>query len=238
MVVTESQDDSIGAAVDQRQVIAWLRQAAATTGLSLQLHPIDRQSTRGAWLRQHLSTLKPGPEDVVVFYYSGHGSLRCSGESRPVFSMPGNFCFGQASIHQLLLSQAPRLLITIFDCCTERAYMEPPLRSLEPGTLIPRQQQNLRALWLGYRGDLRIQSNDPQFGPFSYGNDEFGGLFTDTFLAAYRRTLGGDTTACTWDSILYQTRSNVRRFAQLDRKVQVPSYAIELRPIQMSLRKK
>ena len=119
-VVTQ-EASRIGAVMDKARMEAEIKQIANITNRPLELYVLDRYDTD---LASKVRGIAVTAEDVVCFYYSGHGAG--DDESAwPVFvgknEMGNDMTFKMTRIHQRLKEKGGKLTLTIYDACNYAA---------------------------------------------------------------------------------------------------------------------
>ena len=240
IIVVDSSDQAIGATRDAMKIDDWLEKVAAATGLTRETYFFDQHGYKlhGFYLTKiQQPALKVGPQDVVCFYFSGHGAGQntCKNDPAPVFRPKGGECIAQQKVEGHLMAYKPRLLLTIFDCCVRRDPIRLAVDKRAWGSSLSAcEMANIRQLFLGYRGTIRMQSNNPSIGDISYGSTERGGVFTSTFLDIFYRRIKLESDSIiskdslmrqmTWENILDNTQTRTRKRAILSQRIQVPVY--------------
>ena len=220
LTVVDTVSPDIGGKADLANILEWARTSARGANLQLAHKGIDAFSDPYPLLLQTIRELPTDPNDVIIFYFSGHGSTACIDTKAPkMWFKRGNKCFSQTFIHDQLKARHPRLVVTIFDCCVDRSPL-PNGISFTINKAAP-SPENLRALLREHRGDMIIASNDPFYGPLSYGDPAKGGLFTLMFLQKFN-DMASKPQAATWKSILDSTSASVDSEASRQGKRQVP----------------
>lgn len=230
LCVIDPLDENIGSDVDKQHMQHWIRDMAYYSSMDLRETYLNLEEHSYRDLATAVRDLNPGSDDVVMFYYSGHGSRHCLDRNAPpIFSISPNFCVSQDFVHSQLLEKRPRMLLTIFDCCVDRDML--PSMDRTPFSIIERPRaDSVAKLFRQFRGDIRVQSNDPRYGMLSYGNPELGGLYTTSFIDNFGRAVRGLLGSVSWDKILRATYFDVREEAAEQNKIQVPIYYSTLRP--------
>ncbi len=173
-----------------------------------------------------LHDIQSGPDDVILFYYSGHGSGDDSGGSR----WPSLF-FDDAYLHyktliETLQAKQPRLLIIITDACNNFTDWTPDLQ-FRWDTHMKRSspnQENYNALFLNQQGYILATSS--VVGEISSAlSSRPGSLFTNDFLSRINKELQAERLP-TWKNI----RTTELRITDMDEVfVQHPQYEIRTR---------
>ena len=120
--------------------------------------------------KELVMSLAPKPDDIIVFYYVGHGTHGASGgepwpmmfmaQDNPSLFMPLKW------VHDQLKSKNARLTVTIGMCCNgvdDIPRLSSPSFSANYGSpsLSEREISGLQKLFLNYRGDVLITSASP-----------------------------------------------------------------------------
>ncbi len=178
IIVADINDTGIGADRDvaaMQELTATIRR---TTSLSGQDIVITAGRGKSQQIQNTLNSLSVGPDDVVLFYYSGHGANPGGDDRWPTLGVEGQYggnLLKLSSVKDILAARNPRLLIAIADACNK---IEPGIVSL--GRQEADQPSGFRKLFLGYEGYIIASSSVPD--QYSFGDSDRGGFFTNQLL--------------------------------------------------------
>lgn len=179
-----------------------------------------------------LAKLTPGPNDIMVFYYSGHGFRK---STTPLDRLPKDSIFpyldlranskedylvqsvGIDSIYHLLQRKGARLNLVIADCCNTEVEItnveaEPP--GQPRGPVMQRNMRNLEMLFLNPNRSS-ILTTAANVAERASSNNSFGGFFTYFFRAAlnfYVSPMRLDPP--TWEQLLQDARTETAKKAR------------------------
>lgn len=183
---TASEDIGEGVSIDLSRMSALVEDISVNTGLELQKIILAGTNLTRSGVANAVDQLITGMDDVIVFYYSGHGARPLGKTSNwPDLAFDDGFVdFGQ--ILDVLQRKQPRFLLALADSCNN--YLTPELkqreRKLLPSTI---SQESYRQLFLKQRGSVLACSSEP--GEVSYSHRLTGGFFTSDFLNKLTATL-------------------------------------------------
>jgi hypothetical protein len=126
-----------------------------------------------------LNGLSVGSDDVVFFYYSGHGANPGEEDRWPILAVEGQSgsnLLKLSDVKNTLQSKNPRLLITMADACN--VFVEGVTRGGKQ--VEDNQPSGFKKLFLNYSGTITASSSMP--GQYSFGDPQDGGRFTVQFL--------------------------------------------------------
>ncbi len=155
-------------------------------------------------LRKVLDNIRCGSDDVVFFYYTGHG-VRSMHDTSPYPQM----CLGQndesqmislEGVDRVLAKKNPRLRFVIADCCnSESEYVTPKLEISKGNSMInSKKEVNYEKLFMGKYGNAIVSSS--KAGETSSCNNQLGGFFTYCFLAVLENAIEQDVSD--WNKIM------------------------------------
>ncbi len=167
-----------------------------------------------------LNGLKPGKNDIIIFYFSGHG-FRIPGETRT--ELPRMVLSNRYTLEELegislsmqdvvdIIQKKPSAFnLVISDCCNvefplPRSDGQPPITT---GKGIPSKiySKNFEQLFLKPRGTLVFSSASPK--QYSVGNPLLGGFFTWHFRVALSKYLSSPNSNVSWDNIFAEAAKN------------------------------
>ncbi|MBF0289656.1 MAG: caspase family protein [SAR324 cluster bacterium] len=195
IIVADTNDRSIGKStkVDFKNISAELENIAHATNLQLKKQTFTASAVTRENLVNAISNLQPALEDVVLFYYSGHGYRAEDKKSKwPTLSVDEGLDY--TWVIEELKKKNPRLLITLSDACN---VVIQGLLSSSRSMAKPRKE-NYKKLFLDFNGQVLISSSQP--GEFSWGGSRNGGLYTSSFLKSLREAL--QTKNPSWKTLL------------------------------------
>jgi hypothetical protein len=155
------------------------------------------QNFNCANIRNAVKSLSPGRNDIVVFYYAGHGERG----PHDISPLPTLACDGAApglplqEVVQDLSIRPARLTLVVADACNFHVEVPPRLSVAALGAPLTAAYQRL---FLGTSGLIVLDSSSP--GELSWYT-QLGGRFTEQFLATLANPPEGSTGA-TWDTFV------------------------------------
>ena len=240
----------------------WINKVNAA--LALKGYQIDIQDYYGKMVspkncKEVIMNLKCWSEDIIVFYYIGHG--RRAAYEKDIFPEI-NLSKGDrekgiplSQIHEILLNNNARLTITIGMSCNTM-----PISSSRQYAYISSfsdikkdlEVKNIQDLFLGYKGNIIFSSNAP--GEKSYGDCPFNNTIIDRFSSNLIKQFSiqmNNANSGTWEDLFYTIKDRVS--SQIERKIkreriinggekewnfysttQTPQYAISVKRISNS----
>lgn len=186
-------------------------------GYSVNIVDIYDSKTTPENCKAIVNGLNCGAEDIIVFYYIGHGTENTGASKYPLMLM------GQINaskfiplswVHNTLKNKGARLTISIGMCCNARqgvaGRIEPTFGANYGNTYVSEEQSNcIKKMFLNYRGDVLITSASPNesswacdtnIGPTDY--------FTFSLLDQFNNELP-ETSNPTWDSMMQSIKEDV-----------------------------
>lgn len=228
IIVGDTADEAIGEFVvlDVAAIEGQLGAIAGASGMELSLHTIRDADVTVDSLIGALDAIDAGPDDVVFFYFSGHGD-------RPMFSFStwprlamGAHAVPLGAVLDRLGEDSPRLVVALVEACNRSLE---DLRMGVDADLTPVSGDLDRAayadLFRDAAGYFVAASSAP--GQLSAGGGFEGGLFTQLWLDAvdYAMSLPyGD-----WDNVQAVLSQPLIWFGETN-MVQVPVIAMDIQP--------
>ncbi len=178
IVMVDTDDPQIGdmISVDLKKMRSYVQKMATLSGLELSIREFTADQFRNQKVQSHISTLKVGPDDVLFFYYSGHG-FRYQDQKViwPYFDMLKPISFEK--VISDLRAKTPRLLVALTDACNKvlEGVSEPQM-TFRSGAMGSR---GYRTLFRKFKGEVLATSSSP--GEYSQTSN-YGSWFTRDFL--------------------------------------------------------
>jgi len=199
ILVSDTNDASIGPSVqvDQRKLQGLMRSISEYTGMTLSSHSVSGNQLNRANVERAISSVSNvGSDDVIFFFWSGHGFNDESSRSKYPTMHLGNWqnTLGLESVANMLKQKKPRLLIVIGDTCNK-----PMGGSRGEEMTRGEKDENYKKLFLKSRGTILASSSIK--GQYSYGNNQTGGLYTSAFLSNLSKELASSGTP-SWKTLM------------------------------------
>ena len=172
--------------------------------------------------------LRCDSEDIIVFYYVGHGTENTSTSDFPLMWMgQGNtqYLIPLSWVHETLKDKGARLTITIGMCCNARQNVTgrvSPSFALNYGNSYVDEDMSasIKKMFLNYSGDLIVTSASPS--ESSWGNMTTLGLmdyFTLSLLDQFNIELPNKSNP-NWESMLSELKEDVQDYVANDVGIQ------------------
>jgi len=189
ITIADTNDLNIGSGTlgNTLRVAEFVNRAAAEMKVTVSRQDVSGKSFSCNRIAEAVGLLKAGPEDVVIFYYSGHG-FRTDDN---VTSFPDLYCGEEAftgsaprllNIAAALAKKGARLTITVADSCNVLATQPlPQLPGAATASIPVSREKQYRKLFFGHRGTLTMSGAVK--GQFSWYTPQHG-LFTNQLFNA------------------------------------------------------
>lgn len=215
IVVADTQDEEIGPTCekDRLRVTKNFRELAAFMGIAFKENSVFGDKYNKKNVLTSIQSLRPSPQDIVVFYYTGHGFSNPQDQ----FQYP-HLVLRQASfeplienslnmenIYKMITAKGARLNLVISDCCNSDPDAIGPIpedvtRTRSSG--VPWDKNTCLSLFMP-PNPVSILMTAASKGELAAGNMAYGGFFSYNFKAALDRSLSpfNSMRAVTWEQI-------------------------------------
>lgn len=129
---------------------------------------------------QTMKSLQSGPNDVILYYFSGHGLME---KGKTYMLTADEKYLGRAEVEGIIKSKSARLKMLITDACsndvdglTASRSITKPNQQIEAGLF----DETYRDLFHGYQGMMHLSASTE--GELAWSNNQFGGFFTYHFF--------------------------------------------------------
>lgn len=220
VLVANTNDPRIGYSVqkDVVNITSQIKDVATFLNLPLNLVEISGTKFGKAGVETALNNLKPGTNDIVIFYYSGHGysNDRNANEQYPQFDLRQSrfddvlvATLNASEVLTKIKSKNARLNLVITDCCNSS------LGLLKPeGKNFALTTKSLMSWEKSYCYDLFMKSKGTVIataakkGQYAYGNTDVGGYFTSNLIISMEKYLSKfQTSTPTWQEIIAEAQT-------------------------------
>lgn len=224
IIVADTNDSTIGNSteIDFENMRNEMRRISLYTGLNLKETTIRGKETFPKKVIAKINNLKINKNDVVIFYFSGHGYRTDSKEESPwpyLYFSQANKGIDYDLIGKKLEAYHPRLLIVFADACNSLISDDdaPPLVKETMMGPVSREllKSNYRKLFMDVEGVIMVTSS--KAGESSWGTPE-GGLFTLAFLHNLGKSVKSSSEP-SWYLILDKASIQVKKHQHPDFRI-------------------
>lgn len=175
-----------------------------------------------------ITDLQCDPDDIVMFYYVGHGTENTSTSKFPLMLLAQNNVNRLVPltwVHETLKRKGARLTITIGMCCNARqgapGRIAPSFSTNYGNTYIDKEMsQNIKKLFLNYRGDLIVTSASPNESSWACGSNIGPTDYFTLNLLVYFNNILPDNSNPNWEDMLTEIKSSVYEDVKNDTGIQ------------------
>lgn len=221
ILVANTNDPRIGYSVQKDVVNITSQVKDVATFLNLPLNMVEISGTKfgKASVENALNNLKPGSNDIVIFYYSGHGysNDRVATEAYPQFDLRQSrfddilvATMNASEVYQKLKAKNARLNLVITDCCNSSLGLLKPEGknfALTTKSLMSWEKSYCYDLFMKSKGS--VIATAAKKGQYAYGNTDVGGYFTSNLITAMEKYLSKfQTGSPNWQQIIEEAQKN------------------------------
>ncbi len=220
--VINTEDKGIGCEYDMKNWETLLPEIKKYSGMTITTHYLKDKNWSETAVNKKIAQIKPGADDVVLFYYSGHGFRFQQGQKDqwPYLALQEGVKSLQ-TIYTELYKKNPRLLIVVSDCCNSFCPGSPPKVQSRAAISETKIAENYKILFLKSKGAIIASGCTP--GQYSYGGAPDGGAYTSTLLKNIKLSVRGDNSS--WKQI-FETSNQ-----PLVGGKQQPQYKLDFNPL-------
>ncbi len=195
---TAISDIGAGCAADERNLVGEFQGITSSLGISFKKYLVNGSNFTKQNLNQTLQRFSPGPNDIVIFVYRGHG-FRWSDQremwpqldfrANNYIRMSNETAIRLDEVHDMITSKGARLNIVFGDCCNN----DIGLTQNTNNNFLAMQGNNhydpqrLKSLFMDTEGNILSCAASP--GEYSWVNIANGGFYTVSFLQALREEI-------------------------------------------------
>ncbi|NOT52084.1 MAG: caspase family protein [Chitinophagaceae bacterium] len=220
IIVANTNDPRIGYSVqkDVTNLSSQMKDVATFLKIPLNYVEVSGAKFNKKNVEAAVTALKPGVNDIVIFYYSGHGYSfeEDKNQAYPQFDLRESrfeditvATLNASQIMDMVKAKKARLNIVLSDCCNSNLGLLKPEGknfALTAKSLLSWDANYCNNLFLKSSGS--IIATAAKKGQFAYGNTDVGGYFTSNFVTALEKYLSKfTTTQPTWDQIITETQT-------------------------------
>jgi hypothetical protein len=220
ILVANTEDTRIGSSVkkDVNNIYSEIKDVSTFLNLPLNYVEITGSKFGKASVETALNNLKPGSDDIVIFYYSGHGYSNDQQSSKlyPQFDLRQSrfeditvATLNVADVYDKIKAKNARLNLIISDCCNSSlGTLKPEGKSfaLTAKSLLSWDKSFCTNLFMKSRGS--VLATAAKKGQYAYGNTDVGGYFTSNLITSMEKYLSKfQGTTPSWDKIIAEAQT-------------------------------
>ncbi len=220
ILVANTNDPRIGYSVqkDVVNITSQIKDVATFLGLPLNYVEISGAKFGKANVENAVNNLKPGTNDIVIFYYSGHGysNDKSATEQYPQFDLRQSrfddilvATLNASDVFNKIKAKNARLNLVITDCCNSSLGLLKPEGknfALTTKSLMSWEKSYCYDLFMKSKGS--IIATAAKKGQYAYGNTDVGGYFTSNIITSMEKYLSKfQTSTPTWQEIIAEAQT-------------------------------
>lgn len=226
LVVANINEPEIGPSClkDMNRTMETFTKLAGFMKINLEAKTISGKEYNKANVEKAIAALTPKPNDIVVFYYTGHGFRKPKDNRRfPYIDLrprPDNTYMVNSlnieDIYNSIRKKGARLNLVLSDCCNAEVTARNAIGTPPPkkkGLLMTYNMENCRALFLNPK-PVSILATAADAGQKASSNNTFGGFFSFFFKASMENQLSFFKKNVSWNSLLEDAKKQTIKKAE------------------------
>ena len=212
VLVADTKDPSLGASCekDLEEMSGTLQNISKKIGYNYQELICQQDKFGKGGIQDAISKIQCKPEDIIFFYYTGHGINTITEKSDfPILYLKDEN-LELETVHRLLKEKKPRFCLTLGDCCNNLFAGRRSMRSATPvlkGIGVTQDTQILRKLFVEANGDLLISSAKKGERATAHPND--GSFYSNTWMQALAYAENHNTHV-SWETLLADAENRLQ----------------------------
>lgn len=223
LIVAASEDPSIGKGVTRNMynMSKIIQDVAGVLDCEFNPELFDHAKCTKENVTRWINNLEVEPDDVVFFFYNGHGGRALNDEDifpQMCMNNPSNQSLYMPVTHveKMLAKKNPRLIIIITECCNSESSgikIKPwfAMSSDQFTSASKYDEKALRDLFFNAKGIVKISSSKPkEFSWLTNSTDvNGGGVFVNNFIDSFNDAVINKRIAANWNAIFKDTHDKV-----------------------------
>jgi hypothetical protein len=214
LVVANTNDSTIGASCykDMQRTVHTFQDLAEFLGIKIYPTTIYGKLYNKKNIENAIKDLKPTADDIVIFYYSGHGFRKAGNNRRYPFldfrAKPKDnynvYSMNIEDIFQLIAKKPSRFNLVLSDCCNNLPGSTNAIGTAMPeprGSGLEWDEDNIRALFLNPKR-MSVLATAADVGQRASSNNSFGGFFSYFMKTSMEDHFSAFKDNVNWDQVL------------------------------------
>ena len=170
-------------------------------------------------IQRQIRALRPGPDDVVFFYFAGHGAMISDTDKRTYLQVSdpasGYANLFRADVEDEITNHNCRLQIIITDCCSSVPPQDRSRKYSKFASPRPAGTKAIKNLFGKHKGLLHVTSATEGQPAWGFPMANRGGLFTETLIAAITHDSDIDGNGfLEWSEVLTMAKDQTQTYWQ------------------------
>lgn len=209
VLVADTKDPSLGASCekDLEEMSGTLRNISKKIEYNYRELICHQDKFGKGGIQEAISKIQCKPEDIIFFYYTGHG-INAEKSKFPILYLKDEN-MELETVHRLLKEKKPRFCLTLGDCCNKLLAGTRP-RTAKPvvrGIRVTEDTKIARALFLDANGDLLISS--AMKGEQATAHPHDGSFYSNTWMQALAYAEGHNAHV-SWETLLTDAENRLQ----------------------------
>ena len=220
----EEQGRELDRTAEMKQMTEFCNSIAESLGYEHNLRSHSGDEFTSNMLEKEIASLNVQENDVVIFYYAGHG-CNWDDDNWPHMAFLDKQYWETTTFAKLkAVSKKAKLLLCIASCCN----MDSEGRRKERMQYAPIDKERARKLFLGFSGKKAIIASSSVRGQYTYSwssGPMLGSIYAISFRKTINEALSGiSNVGLTWNDIFEATKRQTLAYTN---NRQLPQYVIE-----------
>ncbi|MGX5857320.1 caspase family protein [Dyadobacter jiangsuensis] len=210
VLVADTKDPSLGASCekDLEEMSGTLRNISKKIEYNYRELVCHQDKFGKGGIQEAISKIQCKPEDIIFFYYTGHG-INAEKSKFPILYLKDEN-MELETVHRLLKEKKPRFCLTLGDCCNNLFPGRRGMRPAKPvlkGIGVTQDTKILRKLFVEANGDLLISSAKKGERATAHPNE--GSFYSNTWMQAIAYAENHNTHV-SWETLLADAENRLQ----------------------------